>query len=138
MVICLLPKLGQQTDANKKAVVRLLAYNSFCVSGKKLFAEQFVEVLQQTGLEAKHQATDSADCCLQNLVGQFDISLLRCAVNKSTSQRIAHNHDDSSQNYAESSAIEAYLAAAVCQEADYYSLNAVSNQRNEHRCRVEE
>lgn len=80
---------------NKKAVVRLLAYNSFCVSGKKLFAEHFVEALQQTGLEAKHQAADSADCCLQNLVGQFDISVVRCAVNKGSSQRIAHNHDNS-------------------------------------------
>ena len=95
MVICLLPKLGHQTDANKKAVVRLLAYNSFCVSGKKLFAEHFVEALQQIGLEAEHQATDSADCCLQNLVGQFDVSVVRCAVNKGTSQRLAHNHDNS-------------------------------------------
>lgn len=49
----LLPKPGEQADA-KKAVVRLLAYNSFCVNGKKLFAEHFVEALQQTGLEAEH------------------------------------------------------------------------------------
>ena len=31
VVICLLPKLGQQIDAKKNAVVRLLAYNSIFV-----------------------------------------------------------------------------------------------------------
>ena len=90
--------------------------------------------------EVKEQhAHHRADGGLQNLEGELQPCVFRCAVNEGTPQRVAHHHDDCPRkNRQNGTRHRGQFFLAPGNERDDHGLQAVRDQRNEHRRGVKE